>query len=36
MAVRRENVVDVPPSAVAHDAELAEKLWDNSAGLVGL
>ncbi len=36
MAVRRQQVVDVPPSAVAHDAELAERLWDNSAGLVGL
>ncbi len=36
MAVRRETVVDVPPSAVAHDAELAEKLWEHSAGLVGL
>ncbi len=36
MAVRREEVVDAPPSAAAHDAELAEKLWDNSAGLVGL
>lgn len=36
MAVRRQEVVDVPPSAVAHDAELMEKLWDNSAGLVGL
>lgn len=36
MAVRRQEVVDVPPSAVAHDAELAEKLWDHSAGLVGL
>ena len=36
MAVRRQEVVDVPPSAVAHDAELAETLWDNSAGLVGL
>lgn len=36
MAVRRELVLDVPPSAVAHDAELSEKLWDHSAGLVGL
>ncbi len=36
MAVRRQEVVDVPPSAVAHDAELMAKLWDNSAGLVGL
>lgn len=36
MAVRRQEVVDVPPSAVAHDAELMAQLWDNSAGLVGL
>ncbi|CAN0502086.1 unnamed protein product, partial [Phaeothamnion confervicola] len=36
VAVRRDQVIDVPPSAVAHDAELAAKLWDNSAGLVGL
>lgn len=36
LAVRRDDVLDVPPSAVAHDAELAAKLWDNSAGLVGL
>jgi NAD(P)-dependent dehydrogenase (short-subunit alcohol dehydrogenase family) len=36
MAVRRQAVLDAPPSAVAHDAELAERLWDNSAGLVGL
>lgn len=36
MAVRRDDLLDVPPSAVAHDAELAARLWDNSAGLVGL
>lgn len=36
MAVRRQAVADTPPSAVAHDAELMAKLWDNSAGLVGL
>jgi NAD(P)-dependent dehydrogenase (short-subunit alcohol dehydrogenase family) len=36
LAVRRQEVVEVKPSAVAHDAELAFKLWDHSAGLVGL
>lgn len=36
MAVRRDQVIDAPPSAVAHDAGLAAKLWDDSAGLVGL
>ncbi len=36
LAVRREDLVDVPPSAVAHDADLSAKLWDCSARLVGL
>lgn len=36
LAVRRDDVLDVPPSALARDADQAARLWDNSAGLVGL
>lgn len=36
LAVRRDGLLDVAPSAVAHDAELAARLWDCSEKLVGL
>lgn len=36
LAVRKEDLLDVPPSAVAHDDELSARLWDCSAKLVGL
>jgi NAD(P)-dependent dehydrogenase (short-subunit alcohol dehydrogenase family) len=36
VAVRAGALVEARPSAVAYDADLAAKLWDNSAGLVGL
>ncbi len=36
LAVRKDALLDVPPSAVAHDEDRAAKLWDCSARLVGL
>lgn len=36
LAVRRDQLLDVAPSALAQDDAEAARLWDNSAGLVGL